>query len=301
MTPSGLFGSGTAGTGTILFVLIPTYVDIVFIYHTPCSLTPCSPLVLALALLSQQMRTYHMYSTYVPEPAQKDCRDGSGYQYPTRITRIRTRIFLPVPTSSLLAPAIVIETVGLSFLPTIATPHSRTTHNHHPRYLHLISHNPPTQASNNSPQRPATHTPNNTLHNFPQLPTPPTFGDEDDDGVANLNAPGAPGMSVNVVVQPSSSPDWRRSPGSEGGSIAGRWRGDRCIAAATTAALAPWGRPPPRGARAGVAITASDREDADAICRSMMAPWMIERVERARRRRRGGRIAGRGGVWGQRW
>jgi hypothetical protein len=69
-------------------------------------------------------------------------------------------------------------------------------------------------------------TPNNTLHNFAQLPTPPTFGDEDDDGVANLNAPGAPGMSVNVVVQPSSSPDWRRSPGSEGGFIAGRWRGD---------------------------------------------------------------------------
>ena len=30
MTPSGLFGSGTAGTGTF-FVLIPTYVDAIFV------------------------------------------------------------------------------------------------------------------------------------------------------------------------------------------------------------------------------------------------------------------------------
>ena len=50
---------------------------------------------------------------------------------------------------------------------------------------------------------------------------------------------------------------------SEGGSNTGRWRGDRGIAAATTAALVPWARPPTRCARAGAALAASDREGFD--------------------------------------
>ena len=37
-----------------------------------------------------------------------------------------------------------------------------------------------------------------------------------------------------------------------------------------------------------MAITALDREGVDAVCRSLMAPWAIERVERVWRRRRGG-------------
>ena len=55
-----------------------------------------------------------------------------------------------------------------------------------------------------------------------------------------------------------------------------------------TAALTPWARPPLRGLRVGVAITASDRAGVDAVCRSMMAPRMIKRVERAQWRQRGG-------------
>ena len=91
---------------------------------------------------------------------------------------------------------------------TILTPTPPTHHN--PQPLSHYTHNPPTQASNNSPQWPATHTSQITLHNFPQLPTPPTFGNEDDEGYTNLNVPGAPGMSVNTTIQPSSSPNRRR-------------------------------------------------------------------------------------------
>ena len=49
----------------------------------------------------------------------------------------------------LLAPAIVIETVELSFLPTIATPHSRTTtHNHHPTIsISSLTTHPPKPAT----------------------------------------------------------------------------------------------------------------------------------------------------------
>ena len=49
------------------------------------------------------------------------------------------------------------------------------------------------------------------------------------------------------------------SPRSEGGSNAGRRRGDRCIAAALTAALAQLARLSTRGARAGAALAASYR------------------------------------------
>jgi hypothetical protein len=96
-------------------------------------------------------------------------------------------------------------------------------------------------------------------------------------------------------------------PRSEGGSTAGRWRGDRGIAAVVTAALVQWARLPTRGARAGVALAASDREGGHR-CRMPVhdgAPWAIERAERARRRRgeritrrtrRGGGDAVAGGV-----
>jgi hypothetical protein len=57
-------------------------------------------------------------------------------------------------------------------------------------------------------------------------------------------------------------------------------------------ALAQWARLPTRGACAGAALAAPDREDVDAACRSMTAPWVIERAERVRRRR-GGRITRR--------
>ena len=77
-------------------------------------------------------------------------------------------------------------------------------------------------------------------------------------------------MSVNVAVQPSLSPDRRRSPGNKEGSIPGRLRGDQCIAAATTAVLAPWARPQPRGAWVRVAITAPDWESADAVLEAVL-------------------------------
>ena len=48
-----------------------------------------------------------------------------------------------------------------------------------------------------------------------------------------------------------------------------RRRGDRGIAAAATAALAPWARPPTRCARAGAALAASDWESVIATCRYM--------------------------------
>ena len=69
-----------------------------------------------------------------------------------------------------------------------------------------------TQARNNLPQQPATHTPLNTLCNFPQLPTPPTFGNKDDDGGANLTTPGATGTSINIAVLPSPLPNWQWRP-----------------------------------------------------------------------------------------
>ena len=53
-------------------------------------------------------------------------------------------------------------------------------------------------------------------------------------------------------------------PRSEGGSNTSRRRGDRGIAAAKTAALAPWARPPMRCVRAGAALIASDWEGFDA-------------------------------------
>ena len=106
------------------------------------------------------------------------------------------------------------------------SPHSShtTTHNHHPT-LSLTR-----------------HTPQNTLRNFPQLRTPPTFGDKDDDGKANLNAPGEPWMSVNVAVQPLMSPDWRRWPEKQRRDSTGRRRWGGGSAAAVTALLAPWAR-----------------------------------------------------------
>jgi hypothetical protein len=52
-------------------------------------------------------------------------------------------------------------------------------------------------------------------------------------------------------------------PRSKGGSNTGRRQGDQGIAAAVTAALAPWARPPTRCARAGAAPAASDREGFD--------------------------------------
>jgi hypothetical protein len=53
-------------------------------------------------------------------------------------------------------------------------------------------------------------------------------------------------------------------PRAQGGSNTGRRRGERGIAAAATAALAPWVRPPTRCARAGAVLAASDREGFDA-------------------------------------
>ena len=72
----------------------------------------------------------------------------------------------------------------------------------------ITTHNNlPTQASSNSPQQPAKHTPRNTHHYVLWLPTPPTFGDKDNDGGANLNTPEALWMSANAAAQPSLSPD----------------------------------------------------------------------------------------------
>jgi hypothetical protein len=50
--------------------------------------------------------------------------------------------------------------------------------------------------------------------------------------------------------------------------------------------------PPTRCARVGAALTASDQEGVIATCRSMMAPWAIERAERARQQQGEGGIAG---------
>ena len=75
-------------------------------------------------------------------------------------------------------------------------------------------------------------------------------------------------------------------PRSEVGSNTGRRRGDRGIAM-------PWACPPTWCARAGAALAASDREGIITACRSMTAPWAIERAERARQQ-----WGGRGGVAG---
>ena len=67
-------------------------------------------------------------------------------------------------------------------------------------------------------------------------------------------------------------------------------------------AMGPWAHPPTRCARVGAALTASDREGIITTCRSMTAPWVIEKAERARHQwgeggdRRGG--GGRGRVGG---
>ena len=79
-------------------------------------------------------------------------------------------------------------------------------------------------------------------------------------------------------------------PRSEGGSNSGRRRGDRGIAAAVMAALAQLACLSTRGARVGSALAASYRRASTlhASPRWRMAPWAIERAERAGRRRGGG-------------
>ena len=82
---------------------------------------------------------------------------------------------------------------------------------------------------------------------------------------------------------------------SEVGSTADRRREDQGIAAAVMVALAQWARPPKRGARAGVALGASEREGVHAACQSITEPWAIKRVERARQRQGGEDPRGGGG------
>ena len=84
--------------------------------------------------------------------------------------------------------------------------------------------------------------------------------------------------------------------------LARRQRGDPGIAAAATAALAPCAHPPTRCARAGAALAASDREGVIATCRSMTAPWAIDREGGEGATATGGREdcrggGGRGRVW----
>ena len=69
---------------------------------------------------------------------------------------------------------------------------------------------------------------------------------------------------IHVAVLPLLSPDRRRRPKKRRGSNTSRHRGDRGIAAAKTAGLAPWARPPMRCVRAGAALIASDWEGFDA-------------------------------------
>ncbi len=86
--------------------------------------------------------------------------------------------------------------------------------------------------------------------------------------------------SFNVPVLLLPSPDRRRWPKKR--MRVYRWPPEMrrgCILAAMMVALAPWARPPTRGARTGAALATSDREDVDATCRSTMAPWVIKRAE----------------------
>jgi len=84
-------------------------------------------------------------------------------------------------------------------------------------------------------------------------------------------APGCQGLPLMLLCCRRHGPTGSGSPRSEGGSTAGHRRGHQDIAAVVTAALAQWAR-----------IT-TGREDVDAACRTMTAPWVIERAERAQR------------------
>jgi hypothetical protein len=78
-----------------------------------------------------------------------------------------------------------------------------------------------------------------------------------------------PRRRAAIAVLPSPCCRFRRLTGSgslisEGRSSTSGRRGDRGIAAAVMAALAPWAHPPTRCAQAGAALAASDREGFDA-------------------------------------
>jgi hypothetical protein len=75
-----------------------------------------------------------------------------------------------------------------------------------------------------------------------------------------ITAPGCQGRASTLPCCRRRRRTGGGGPRSEGGSTAGRWRGDRGIAAVVTAALVQWARLPTRGARAGAALAASDRE-----------------------------------------
>ncbi len=174
-----------------------------------------------------------------------------------------------------MAPSFVLLIAELSFLPH----HKKTQQEHTTRP-------PMPSSSNNSPQQPAaTHTPQNTLRNQPQLPNSPKFGNAMGTMTAAQTSmrQGRQGQASTLPCCYCHCPTGGGSPRSKGGSTPGRQRGDQGIAVAVTAALVPWARPPTRGAWLGAALAASDQEGVDATCRSVMAPLAIKRAKRARR------------------
>jgi hypothetical protein len=99
-------------------------------------------------------------------------------------------------------------------------------------------------------------------------------------------------MSINVAVLRSPSLN-RRQPEKRSRVYRQPPERDQGIAAAVTAALVQWALPLMSGVQAGAALDTSDREGVHTACRSITAPWAIERAQRARRRRGGGITGGR--------
>jgi hypothetical protein len=130
-------------------------------------------------------------------------------------------------------------------------------------------------------------------------PTIPTDDGDGHDGRASSSrrhccGAGLPGMSINVAVLRSPSLN-RRQPEKRSRVYRQPPERDQGIAAAVTAALVQWALPLMSGVQAGAALDTSDREGVHTACRSITAPWAIERAQRARRQRRRGGEDHRGG------
>jgi hypothetical protein len=152
--------------------------------------------------------------------------------------------------------------------------------------------------------------PTNTTTTHPhRTPTiPPDNGDGHDGRALSSRrhccSAGLPGTTINVAMPPS--PCCRCCRPARRRVYHRPPERDRGLAAAATAALAQWVRPPTRGVQAGAALDASDRKSVHAACRSTTAPWAIKRAERAQRRQGGiaggkedkGRWRGRRCWWG---
>jgi hypothetical protein len=118
-----------------------------------------------------------------------------------------------------------------------------------------------------------------------KLPTPPTFGNKNNDGSAtNLKALEVPGMGVGVAVLLLPGRRWR--PKKQRRVYHGLPERKLRHCGGHNGSASAMGLSPDKGAWLGaVCLPSLDQEGVKTVCQSMMAPWAIERADRAQRQR----------------